>query len=269
MKKILTIIFLLLITLSIKNVHAANYELKELIPLNKETTIVTDNFSYKGITYKNTSKPATIEFKAIKNISQENIPISISVGLFDKKKKNIGIVNYCSTYDQKSFVKDKGLDSKEEISYVIDIEKKYLATNKSTKDIKYFSILSDNISCKTKGSKDYIGARVEEIGVIKNNPIDSSAKLLINIAEIIVIFIFLLFLYKFLFTNSFRNFNGEDVRQEYEYLNKQLKEERANKPPQTIKKSPSKSNKSEKIKKQEADAKEKSSEDTSLHNLYK
>ena len=35
-------------------------------------------------------------FKGIKNQKEEAKPISISIGLFDSKKENIGTINYCT-----------------------------------------------------------------------------------------------------------------------------------------------------------------------------
>ena len=70
MKKI-RIVFLLLILFSIKEVRAANYQIKELIPVDTPTTIVTDNFSYKNF-YYNDNK---MEAESLKNnfIIFENI----------------------------------------------------------------------------------------------------------------------------------------------------------------------------------------------------
>ena len=57
MKKIKNIVrLLILITImTIIPVNAANYELKELIPVNVETTIVTKHFSYRGFYYNDKS----------------------------------------------------------------------------------------------------------------------------------------------------------------------------------------------------------------------
>lgn len=270
MKRILLLITIISIVMLSIEVKAANYELKELIPTNKETTIVTNNFSYKGIYFNNEDiKDTNLIFKGIKNLTEENIPISISVGLFDENKKNIGTINYCSTNDNKSFIKDKGLNSKEEISYAIKIDSKYLAPKKTIKDVKYIAILHDNINCRTNGSQDYIGKKVEQIGTSTSSEIDDNTQMLLTIVELLAAIIFLVFIYKFLFTNAFRNFDGEDVRQEYSYINKKLKEERKNNPKQPLKVTSSKPLKSEKVKMQERAAKEKNKEDSNLHKFYK
>ena len=55
MKKIITLVVLFITILSIKTVHAANYELKELIPEGIKTTIVTKHFSYRQLYYDKTT----------------------------------------------------------------------------------------------------------------------------------------------------------------------------------------------------------------------
>jgi hypothetical protein len=50
MKKI-KLLLLVILLFSVIDTKAANYEIKELIPVNIETTIVTKNFSYKNFYY--------------------------------------------------------------------------------------------------------------------------------------------------------------------------------------------------------------------------
>ena len=89
MKKIITLITILFITLiTTTTVYAANYEIKELIPVGTKTTIVTKYFSYRQFYYEKTDNK--IHFQSIKNISDTEMPVSISIGLFGKNKKNIG-----------------------------------------------------------------------------------------------------------------------------------------------------------------------------------
>lgn len=273
MKKI-TVAFFLLILL-ITPVKAANYQLRELIPVDVSTTIVTDNFSYQDFYYNNNELEAEalrnnfIIFKNIKNLTDKDLPVSISIGLFDAKKENIGIINYCSTNDKTSAVAETVLKSKEEKSYVIEVNKKYLAPKTTVEDIKYIAVLSDNINCRTKGSLDYVGERVENIGKFKRDYLGDDAKLLVIIVEVIALAIFLVFLYKFLFTNAFRNFDGKDIRQEYARINKELKEKRENALPKP-KKPVEESKKNSKIIEQEhTEDNKKNSEQTDLHNLYK
>ena len=66
MKKIITLIITFLILMTAYNIQAANYELKELIPIDRKTTIVTKKFSYKQLYYDSNSNK--IHFEGIKNI---------------------------------------------------------------------------------------------------------------------------------------------------------------------------------------------------------
>ena len=277
MKKIISLITLILILTITIPVQAANYELKELIPVNTSTTIVTNNFSYKEFYYNDNELEASslrnnfIIFEGIKNISEKDLPVSISVGLFDKDKKNIGTVNYCSSADKTSVVAETVLKKDEEKSYVIEVNKKYLADKKTVQDIEYIAVLNDNINCRTHGSQDFVGMTVEEIGMKKNSIIDSNTEFLIKILTVIGIVFLIIFLYRFLFTNRFRNFDGEDVRQEFAYRNKELKNKREyiarTSPP---KEKPVVKTKEDYIKQQETleEAKE-NQEQSDLHNFYK
>lgn len=255
MKKILLAIFLLFVTMI--NTHAANYELKELIPINIETTIVTKNFSYRDFYYNG---KGMIIFKAIKNISNKDLPVSISIGLFDENKNNIGTINHC--------LKDNILMAKEERSYMITILEENLQKEKIIEDVHYISILNENINCRTSGSEDYIGQKVEDIGKIKDNSMKSDTILFIRIIEILGAVLGLLLLYRFMFSNSFRNFNGDDLRKDYKKYNKKLAKEREenlkNNPPKPKEEIPKKS---QEVLLQEEEAKK--TESTDLENFYK
>lgn len=258
------------------NVQAANYELMELIPVNKETTIVTKNFSYQNFYYNDNQLEAEalknnfIIFEKIKNISEEERPVSISIGLFDKDKLNIGIVNYCSTNDKYSAVAGTRLKPDEEMSYVIEVNERDLANDKSMNDIEYIAILSDNENCRIGGSKDFIGSKIEDIGLDKNTIIDDNTKLLIKILILIGGVGLVIFLYQFVFSSRFRNFNGSDVRQEYAYINKKLKKEREelskNTPPPVEK---PKEKRKEVLEQEAREALKENKEESDLHNFYK
>ena len=84
MKKVITLMIALIIMITTYNVNEANYELKELIALDKKTTIVTKRISYKQLYYN--SSDNTVYFEGIKNISQEELPLSFSIAFFDSKK---------------------------------------------------------------------------------------------------------------------------------------------------------------------------------------
>ena len=277
MKSLRKIIFILFITvIGVIPVKAANYELQELIPVNVETTIVTDHFSYKEFYYNDNDLEAEslhnnyVIFKGIENLTTEERPVSISIGFFDADKKNIGVINYCSSKDQTSIVAGTILQSKEEKSYVIEVTKKHLADGKTVNDIKYISVLSDNINCNTKGSLDYVGRTVEEIAIPKNKSLDSQSELLITVMSVIGIALAALFVYKFLFTTSYQNFDGKDVRNGYNKYNEELAKERE----RELKRNPPKEKepvkvKSDEVLQQEEAAKNEDKSGTDLHNLYK
>ena len=255
MKKIKVFLILTLLLLTTP-VHAANYEIKELIPIKTKTTIVTKIFSYKDFYYENNK----IIFGGIKNLSEESKPISISIGLFNKNKKNIGIINYC----------DYTIKSKEKITFEIDVTKDYLGDNYNLNDIKYISVLSDNKNCRTEGATEFIGQTIKEIGQSKNNELDSKTKLMLIIISVLGGCSLIIFLYNFLFTRKYQNFDGEDVRQGYEKVNEDLKREREEElktnPPQPKE---IKSEKTIEVLEQEEEASKEDKNSTDLHNLYK
>jgi len=256
MKKIVKILVILLLLVVTKNVYAANYKIKELIPLKIKTTVVTKNFSYRKFQYNE----GKIEFEGIKNLTDKDIPITISIGLFNKDKKNIGTINYC----------DYTIKSKEEATYEIDVTKDYLGKDYSVSDIKYISVLGDNINCRTTGSDEYIGQTVEEIGYAKNSTIDSDTSLTIKILSIVGGVIFLIFIYNLLFTRTYENVDGSDVRQGYRRVNEDLKKERE----EELRRNPPKPKEVKKVKtdevlKQEEEASKEDKSATDLHNLYK
>lgn len=269
--RIVKLVVFLVSILGVIPVQAANYEVKELIPVNIETTIVTSNFSYKNFYYnKNSTGKDYISFKSIQNLANEERPISISVAFFNKNKKNIGTMNYCSTKSDGKVIEQEVLNPKEEISYSIEVTKKYLGKDYSEDDIEYIAILNDNKMCRVTGVEEYLGQTIDEIGIAKNSVLDSSSQLMINIFTILGIVLIILFLYKFMFTKSYQNFDGEDIRKGFKKLNKDLEEERQeelrkNPPkPKEIKKT-----KTDEVLRQEEEARKEDKSGTDLHNLYK
>ena len=277
MKRIIMFITILVITLVSQNVYATNYNIKELIPVNAHTTIGTNNFRYIDFYYNDNEMEADglknnfIIFSKIKNVSDEKRAVTVSIGLFDKDKKNIGTINYCSSKDKTSVVAGTELNPDEEKSYVIEVNKKYLADKKTVKDIKYISILSDNPNCTTGSSLGFVGQTVDEIGQIKNTGLSDDAELFIKILTGIGIVAIIIFVYNFMFSTRYKNFNGEDVRQEYSYINKELEAKRKYDeihnptPPKEVKE----------VKTQEVKAQEErensnaNKESSDLHNFYK
>lgn len=202
MKKIINLVILFITLISISNVNAANYKIKELIPNGTKTTIVTKYFSYKQLYYdKNDNK---IHFTNLKNISDSDSPISISIGLFDENKKNVGVIHYCNKND----ILPAGVEK----PFEIEVTKDYLGENKTKEDIKYIAVLEDNHTCKTDKSQIYIGQKVDEIGSYHGGELSDSSKLTIQVISFVAGVIVAIFLYQFLFTNKFKNFDGEEVR---------------------------------------------------------
>ncbi len=213
MKKYL--LFIIILLGIVIPVHAANYEMKELIPENTKTTIRGEHLLYKEFFYQS----GIVRFQTIKNNSNDPLKLTVSIGLFDSSKKNIGTINYCGGETELS-----SKEGKDNIS--IEVKNSYLAPKKSLKDVKYIALLGENTSCRTDGSTEFLGQTVEQIGMMKNNTLTSNEMLVVNIMKWIGIVLFVIFIYKFLFTGAYRNVDGEDVRQEYSYINNELKKER-------------------------------------------
>ena len=278
MKRIIKVLVIVFVMFMFNKVNAANYELRELIPINTETTIVTDHFSYQSFYYKTkgikdiTNPNNYLIFSNIKNISDEDLPISISVALFDKNKKNIGTINYCTSMGEEKSDTVHIIKAKGETPFIIEVSDEYLGKDKKLSDVKYISVLSENINCRhNTGQEEFIGQTIEEIGVGKNTQIGPEAESLIQILTFCGILLVVLFIYKFLFTSAYQNMDGEDVRQEYAYINKRLKNKREKdlreNPPTEP---PKKDNKSDKIRKEEAvEGSKEHKEKTDLHNMYK
>lgn len=260
MKKLKVLLLLLLVGLVLP-VKAADYEMKELIPVDTTTTVHGEIFIYKGFNYSN----GIIKMESIRNNSFEKHSLSISIGLFGEDKKNIGIINYCE--------KDTVIISKETYKkeLLIDVKGSYLAPDKTIKDVKYISVIGENTNCRTDGSQEFIGSTVEQIGMAKNTQINSSAEMLINILKVIGVVLVGLFIYKFLFTSAYRNMDGEDVRQEYAYINKELRKDRE----RELKRNPPKPKEIKRNKTDEQLAQEQKEnaaekkDNSDLHNLYK
>ena len=255
MKRIIRVFLVLLICLSVKNVYAANYSVKELIPLNVKTSIHTDNFSYKGMHCDGYG----VYFTSIKNLTEDNMPISISIGLFDKDKKNIGTINYCNNT----------LQSKEEREFFIDVSSKYIGKGKKQKDVKYIAVLGDNTNCRIDGSTDYIGQRIDNLGVSSDGKLDSKTQLFLYIVIILVGAFVVLIVYKLLFTKSYRNVDGKEVRDAYDDINRELREMREEEEKNRVAPPPKEPDKPIEILEQEEEARNEDKSGTDLHNLYK
>ena len=209
MKRLIKVLIIVIISIITIPVYAENYKVKELIPLNTKTTIKTDNFTYIEL-YTDQNK---VYFNGVLNRTQDERLISVSIGLFDKNKKNIGTINDCKTYLLK-------LKPKEQMSHAVDITSEFMQKGKTNKDVKYIAILGDNINCRQTGSLDYIGKTIEEIGKSSKSIFTDDVVLTLKIVGGVIGILLLLFLYKFLFTKQFINIDGEDVRRAYKTTNK-------------------------------------------------
>ncbi len=249
MKRMIRVLLVLIVCFSFKTVYAENYKLKELIPYNVDTTIHTDNFSYKGIRFDEKG----VHFNGIKNLTKDKLPISISIGLFDKKGINIGTINYC----------DSSLEGEQELSFLIKFGEGQLGNNKKIKDIKYISVLGDNINCRTQGSKDYLGQSVDKLGIIHNNKLDNQTEILLSVLTVIAGALLVFVVYKLIFTRAYRNIDGNEVRESYEEINRELKELREQEEKNEIEVLEPEPEEEIEVLEEEKE------EDTDLHNLYK
>ena len=258
--KIMNILLVFVFVLSSKSVYADSYKMMELIPKDKKVTIRGDQLLYKDIEIKE----GNIVIGQIKNITDEKKSITISIGLFGSDRRNITIVNYCSTEDA---LETNGVTE----NYQIPIDEDKFDKDKTLGDVKYYAIIGENKSCRLGGAKEYVGEKISRINRLGNNALPSSVTMLLNIVKYFIIGFVILFLYKFLFTGAYRNVDGEDMRADFAYINKQkeIGRERERKlhpkKPKTIKQT-----KSDKVLAQEKkESAHENKDDSNLHNFYK
>ena len=162
MKKILLFIFIILSC--ILNVYAEN--IYEYSDINNSIDVSTDNFIYTNISYSNSIDSLGNHFfniNNIHNVSNRKVPISISIGMFDINRKNIGTIVYCSSSDYDSDYSGVLLNKNESRSVKISIKSKYFIEGKNINDLKGFSILNDNSNCDSAGFFKYKDLTIEEI----------------------------------------------------------------------------------------------------------
>lgn len=267
MKRYLFLILLLLGSILMPNkVFAANYGIRELIPVGTHNTLVTHHFSFKDFYYNTSSSEKnrhTIYFKGIKNLTEEEKPISISIALFGKNRKNIGTINYCGDKSENR------LKSKEEKVFSIPVTNEYISNKFVLDDISYIAVLSDNIGCNEGDSLSFIGQTVEEIGYKKNTTVNDDAIRAIKVMTVVGAILVGIFLYNFLFTRAYQDIDGDDTRREFKHRNKLLKEEREFNDRTYLKpvKEPKKT-KTDEVLKQKEEAKKEDKDHTKLHDFY-
>jgi len=217
MKKYIISLILIFILFLTPNVYAADYKEKELIPVDTETTVRTDNFIYKGIVYSK----GNINIEFVRNKSANELPISISVALFDSEKKNIGLINYC---DEKIV-----LGYREKYSEIgINVSNYSRKEGTTLSDIKFIAVWNDNVTCKTRDSLDYVGQKIENMGVVGKEEASTDASILVYVLLGVGGLLFIIFVYNFLFTDRFRDMNGDDTRRAYKKRQEQILDERTN-----------------------------------------
>ena len=177
MKKLLIGIIILISFLSLP-VYAEDYDLYQLIPINKHANVETDHFIYKDFYYNDNEMQREslhnnhIIFKEIINKSDEVLPVTISIGFFDKDKKNIGTLNYCGTKEDITFAA-KEIGPEATIPYSMVVMKTDLLDKKDLKDIAYIAVLGENRTCSTGKVAENGGRTVEEIR--EGNPTNKSS----------------------------------------------------------------------------------------------
>ena len=162
--------FILLLALFVFGIMPVKAETNTnvLYPVSSSYNVVTEYFNYENLVYNpnlDVNGNATISVGKIHNSSKKKVPLSIRVGLFDSDKKNIGVVNYCSTRDTESDYSYKMLLADEEIPFYIKVtQKKNIAKGKKLEDVAYIAVLNDNRDCSREGMENkYTGLTIEEI----------------------------------------------------------------------------------------------------------
>ena len=200
MKRI-KLLVLLLIGFAFINVNAA--DLYELIPVDTPATIETEHFIYQDFYYNNNKMQAEglssnhVIFPAIKNKTKEELPVSISFGVFNKDKKNIGTINYCGTKDEYTFASQK-VGPGESVSYSIPVMQMNLSDNASIKDVAYIAVFDENMKCDNVGTILDEGKTIEDMQKESDNPnaqVDKNTKGFIYIvagaAGVLILFLVL------------------------------------------------------------------------------
>ena len=161
MKGSLKYLFVLVISFSffIPGVSALDEETATLFTADTPHTVDTEYFTYDSVYYRD----GYIIFGSIKNLDKTKKPVSITLGLFDKNEKNIGVINYCSNKDYDSEYADTELMSMDATGYRIKVSDKYLSKGKSGDDIYYLSVLDDNEYCTVGGYLNYEGMTLDQI----------------------------------------------------------------------------------------------------------
>lgn len=174
MKQFLKIAFVLFICLTSINTSAMQYKTVEIFPSSEKSTVATNTFIYSDFLYVPPVKGrkfGTIDFENITNKSDKQIPISINILMFDKSKKNIGFITYCSTKDISSDYSQMKIKANASSPFSITISDTYFVDGYSASDIYYLAVLDENKYCQIGGYEKYKGLTIEQIsdGVVASN----------------------------------------------------------------------------------------------------
>lgn len=185
MKRILKAILLFILSLTCIDTYAMQYKTVEIFTSDEKATVVTDTFTYTNFIYvpaKAGSKYGTIEFEEITNNTEKLIPVSINLLMFDKNKKNIGFITYCSTKDISSDYSQMKIKANAKSPFSITVTDTYFVDGYSAKDISYLAVLDENEYCYIGGYDKYKGLTIEQIsdGVVASN-LDDKGKEQFNI----------------------------------------------------------------------------------------
>ena len=162
MRKLLLLVLLFLAI----PVHAKEYELKTLIETQDVATVHTEKFDYVDFTYSSEGdgKNGVINFTSIHNRNTvTQTPISINVLLFDKDKKNIGYLTYCTDKDYSTSYSYYKLKGDQSIPFKITVSSKYFVEGYSAKDVSYIAVYDDNQFCQIGGYTKFAGQTIEQI----------------------------------------------------------------------------------------------------------
>lgn len=196
------IIFLVGLFIFSISVQALEYKVGKLIPVNELATVHTEKFDYIDFSYNSTVNEqgnGVLSFQKIRNNGISKTAVSMNILLFDKNKKNIGLISYCSDKDvgEKSGFKISGGG---EVDYSLLVNSNYIVDGKSPEDVAFIAIYDDNRFCNVIDKDKYVSQSIEEImgeEVVKpdkENFLTSflkNDKLIITIVIVISVIVFL------------------------------------------------------------------------------
>jgi len=148
------------------NVVAASSKPLDLIALDTVVSIDTEKFTYQDVKFYSQADEkgnGIINFAGIKNKSKTKEYVSINILMFDKDKKNVGYVTYCSKSDYDSEFADYKIKAGDNAAFRINVSSKYFVEGKNLGDVSYFAVKDDNEHCEIGGFTQYDGMTIEEI----------------------------------------------------------------------------------------------------------